>query len=509
MSHAVSTVTEDFAAWIAGLERHAIPDRVAQIAASQLLGHLGALASGARHQIGQRLLATLGAPFTGDARQTAISCAALTMVLDYDDSMYAGHVSHSTVGTALAYASDRRLDGAQLVTTVVAANEVAARLTAAATLGHLRGQTATHTHLAGAVAARGRAEGCAPERLVDAWGIALSLVHWPVDRGFFAGDGKALVAAVPVAAALMAYDAASVGLHGPADIVEHPAGFLGRVALLPVTEATGGLGQRWHTETLSIKVYPGCAYVDGAVDAAVALHPHVVDRVDHIEEVVVEAPVFTVGMEARSAPHLDGPRSSLSGITFSLPFNVATALRRGRLTPDDLDPARLADEATWSLARRVGVRESSELTLRALLATAPLGAALRAAGEPAAIWLAQTLGGDPATYRELLGGPEADFERAEKAIGATVTVLLDDGTRLSERVDIATGAAGEDTRRRHRQLAREKFLAAASGWMNEAAAAEVVAIVDGLDTATADDVTRLTALLAAPLRSAAPAGRPG
>ena len=501
----MSTATERWAAWVAGLEREAIPDRVARLAASQLLGHLGALAAGAQHPLGERLVGALGAPFDGDPRQTAQACAALTMILDFDDTMYAGHVSHSTVGTALAYAAGCGLDGPELLTTIVAANEVAARLTAAATLGHLRGQTATHTHLAGAVAARGCAERCDADRLVDAWGIALSLPHWPVERGFFSGDAKALVAALPIGEALTAYDAAVAGLRGPADIVEHAAGFLQRFAILPLVEATGGLGERWHTETLSIKVHPGCAYIDGAVDAAIALHPRVVDRIDQIEEVVVEASLFTVGMEARSSPHLEGPRSSVSGITFSVPFNVATALRRGRLTPDDLGPDAVADVATWALARRVAVRQSDELSLRALLATAPLGAALRTAGEPAAAWMARALGGTPETYAELLrGGLEPGFENAEKAMGAIVTVRLSNGETLSERVDIPEGAAGAEMRRHHRQLALGKFRESAVPWMGAASAQEVVDVVEGIDTATVEDVVRLTVLLRAPFSSSPP-----
>src|SRR5207302_10775141 len=141
----------------------------------------------------------------------------------------------------------------------------------------------------------------------------------------------------------------------------------------------------------------------------------------------------------------------------------------------------------------------------ALPATAPLGAALRTAGEPAAAWMARALGGTPETYAELLrGGLEPGFENAEKAMGAIVTVRLSNGETLSERVDIPEGAAGAEMRRHHRQLALGKFRESAVPWMGAASAQEVVDVVEGIDTATVEDVVRLTVLLRAPFSSSPP-----
>jgi len=77
-------------------------------------------------------------------------------------------------------------------------------------------------------------------------------------------------------------------------------------------------------------------------------------------------------------------------------------------------------------------------------------------------------------------------------------VTLRGGAQLTASVDIPAGAAGPDTRRRHRQLAREKFMGAAVPWMGAAAAEEVAGVVEGLDSATRDDVRRLVRLLGQP-----------
>jgi 2-methylcitrate dehydratase PrpD len=169
----------------------------------------------------------------------------------------------------VAYAHALGLDGRQLLTAVLAADECAARIAAAATLGPLRGQNAAHTHLAGAVAGRLRSEQAPAAQWVDALGLAFSMPPWPSLRGFLGSDAKVLSASVPVRAGLDACDAAAGGLRGPADVLEHPDGFLARFATVPLPEAvTAGLGERWHAETTSYKVHPGGPGLDAAVDCA-------------------------------------------------------------------------------------------------------------------------------------------------------------------------------------------------------------------------------------------------
>jgi 2-methylcitrate dehydratase PrpD len=456
------TLTEQLAGWASRLTLDEIPPRVVECAKSQVLSQLAAARASQEHPLGRRVTEAFGPAWQpGDPKQTAYVLAALTMCLDFDDTMYAGHVSHSTVNVSLAYASALGLDGQALLTAVIAANECAARMTAAATLGQLRGQTAVHTHLAGAVAARSRSEAASVEQWVQAWGIALAMASWPLTRAFMGSDAKVLTASVPVRVGLDACDAAAAGLRGAPDILEHPDGFLARVASVPVPEAvTRGLGERWHTETLSFKVYPGCAYIDAAVDCAVALHRELPSlRPEEVMEIRVHGSIFTVGMELRSAPFVVGPDSSVSALNFSVGYNVATALLTGALTPADFARERLGDQRRWALAAKVRVEHDWALTRRAVLATAPLGEALRQAGDRAADWL-RTMGGVQAADLLVNAGAPADsFEDAEKAIGARVEVHLTDGRVLAHARDIPLGAAGPQTRRAHAALMRDKFLA--------------------------------------------------
>jgi len=475
----VGTLIEQLSGWASTLRVDDVPERVRALTVSQLLGHLGALFAGARHSTGRRLL-SLGAPLGDDAAQSAYVTAALTMLLDFDDTVFAGHVSHSAAGVPLAYARCAELDGERLLLSVLAATEVAARVTAAATLGPFRGQTAAHTHLAGAVTGRCMAESLGAATMVDALGLAFAQPPWSLNHAFFGSDAKLLTASTPIRTGLDAVDAARAGLRGAPDLLEHRDGFLARFATTPLPQAIGGLGSRWHTDSLSIKVHPGCAYIDAAIDAARSLHPRVVDRFDQISSVEVDASIFTVGMEERSAAYLAGASSGLAALNFSVGYSVACALLRGGLDVEDFEAARVGDGRVWRVAGVVRVRHDPALSRRALVAAAPLGAALRMAGRDGAAWLAGGAGIGEEEALELLGPPEETFEGAEKAVGARVRVTFADGGEVSAEVDIPEGGAGPEMRLRHREIACEKFLRCASPLLGGSQAQDLCAQIEAL-----------------------------
>lgn len=453
------TLVEELAGWASALELDAVPARVRAMACSLVLSQLAAARATLGHDLGRRVVRAFGPPLQDDPKRTAYTLAALTIALDFDDTVYAGHVTHAAVNVPLAYGRARRLGGAALLAATVAAIESAARVTAAATLGPFRGQTAGHSHLVGAVAGRLHAERAPAQRWVDALGIALAAPPWPLMRGFMGSDAKLLTAATPLRAGLDACDAAAAGLRGAADILEARDGFLAAFAQVPLPEAAvAGLGRRWHTETASLKIYPGSAYIDGAVDCAVELHArHGALDPDDVEVVDVEASVFTAELERRFAAFLDGPESSPVALGFSVSYNVATALLTGALTPDDLSAERIGDKRRWALARKVRVEQDAGLTMRAVRATAPVGEALRAAGERAIPWL-ESIGGAAATpLAGRMGAPAETFEQADKAMGAKLTVRLRSGRELRAEREIAVGAAGDETHGQHFDLMRSKF----------------------------------------------------
>jgi 2-methylcitrate dehydratase PrpD len=455
------SLTQTLAEWAASLEYEHLPDQVVGYAVSQFMSHIATIRASMTHPLGKKLITAFGSPLAQDPDRSAYVLAALSSCLYYEDSMYVGHVSHSAVSVPLAYRKAQRLNGRRYLAAMVAASECAARVTAAAALGPLRGQSASYTHLVGAVAARLHGAGAPTRQWVDAWGLALAAPPWPLSRAFLGSDAKVLSASAPVRVALDACDAATAGLGGAEDILEHPGGLLAKFAEVASPEVvTAGLGRRWHTETLSFKVHPASAFVDAAIDCAIKLHDQLTAaEIASIEEITVHAPRLTMTMDHDGAPYLNRERSAIMALNLSVAYNVATALVTGSVRPEDLAEPATADPVRWGLADRVRLEYDPELSRNLLRATAPLGEALRQADDRATAWLDDFSGRriPPGLFPQ--GLPSATFEGATKAIGSSVRIVMRDGRRLSCARTHAAGSAGAETRISHRDIARGKLLA--------------------------------------------------
>ena len=312
---------------------------------------------------------------------------------------------------------------------------------------------------------------------------------WPSLRAFLGSDAKVLSAALPVRLGLDACDAARAGLVGPRDILEHPDGFLAAFASVPLPDAVDlALGRRWHTETLSFKVHPGGPGLDAAVDCAAQLHrvlgPVTIDDVD---EVVVTTSMYTLLVDQKAAEFLDRERSPVSALVFCTPYAVATTLLTGGLTAADFGLPSTADEQRWRLAAKIRLEHDAGMTRQSLLSEAPFGEALRQAGPRAAKWLEEV---GTQWLVDLVGelpAPNDSFETATKATPARVEVRLRTAETYSEERSIPAGAIGPDTRARHHDIVRAKFLAVGGP-------AKTADIAADLPAASAADVREMLSL---------------
>ncbi|GGO90639.1 MmgE/PrpD family protein [Wenjunlia tyrosinilytica] len=486
------TLTEELAAWARDTTASDIPSDVMEIARNQILSHLAALRAGAAHPLGRKLVKGFGAPLQDDPRQAAFVLAGLGSWLHFDDTAFAGHLSNSTVTVPMAYARTQRLDGIGLLTSVVVANECAARITAATTLGPFRGQSATFTHVTGAIAGRLRGEDVPAERWVDALGLGFGLPPRTVPVGFLGGDAKVFSASTPVRVGLDACDAAEAGMYGSRDILEHQEGFFSRFSTTPLPEAVvAGLGERWHTHTMSFKVHPGGPGMDSAIDIALRLHRELGPiRPEDVEELTVDTSLYTALVNRRAGMYLRGPDSPVSALVFSLGYTLATSLLYGRLTNDDFSPEGLADADRWALADKLRVNLDEEMTRDVFRCEVPFGEALRQAGPRGTGWL-RDFGSqwkdDGQWLVDLVGDPDPpskDFTSARKVTGARVRLRLADGRTVTRELSVPVGAIGSVGGPPIGELVREKFLGTGGS-------AEVADAVDDLERATPDDVTRL------------------
>jgi len=161
-------------------------------------------------------------------------------------------------------------------------------------------------------------------------------------------------------------------MTGPRDVLDSDGGFYEAFSYYPVRGALDGLGRRWLTESLAIKRFPGCAYVDSAVDAMEAILERIqVERgkaLDpyEIDSIRVHATVLTCEME-RLAERYEKERLHPVLVNFSVRYSLAFMLLTGGLNANQMNEERIR-ELEWglrSLAKRIYVH--SDRTLNYLL----------------------------------------------------------------------------------------------------------------------------------------------
>jgi len=381
-----TTVIEEMAHWAHSLKWEDLPDRVKLKARLQLLSVIAAIHASRGHEIGELIHSSLmdwasPGPCTlipegekVDLLSAVYGNAALSLALDYDDYLLFGHTGHSAVCASLAVAEreDRSLRDA--LTAQVIANEIAGRLGAGVVFGPHNGQGWSHIHLAGSAAAAAKLLGLSEERMAHAIAISLyqpTYLLWP---GFMGPDAKAVTAATPSMIGVQAALQAGRGMTGPLEVIEHPQGYLAQLSYLPTGFFLTGLGRAWVTDTLAYKVYPGCAYIDTAVDAILKLRgrfkEETGDELDpaQIREVLVEATILTVEMDHLSRTGESFDLANPVIINFSIPASAAIALLKGRLTTADLARKALEQERTaiLELSEKIRLEHDWSLTLRFL-----------------------------------------------------------------------------------------------------------------------------------------------
>lgn len=438
--------TVALAEWVAGLRFEDLPARVLEEAKSQILSVLGAVCGSASSELAAPVLKVVER-WPGNPEATLLPSgrkvpalaaiygnAALSMALDYDDYLFAGHTGHSAVLVSLALAEKLGLGGRDVLVAQVAANEVEGRLGASVLLGPLNGQLWSFIHLAGGALIAGRLLGLSADAVASALGIALLQPNHGLMAGFFGAESKLLLASTTATAGVQAAELAASGLRGSQEILEHPQGFVRTFSREPLFGAFGGLGRTWLSETLSFKIYPGCAYVHTLVDAILELVAGEPLDPDEVSRIRIGATPLTLGMDALSAPHLRGPQSSAVTLNFSVPYNAAAALIDRELTPRQFTRERIADHRLWALADRVELALDEEWTEKmneaSLLRAGPRGFELDL--------------------------PSADLQGFRMSFGARVEIELRGGRKLSHAVEVPRGAAGRPQREK-RAAAIDKF----------------------------------------------------
>lgn len=368
------TISGQLGAFAAGLGHDEIPPEVRRRASLLALDAVGvALASGT-FDFARRAhdaIARLTGKSSGDAtvigsserlplRDAMHLNGILVHGLDYDDTHPGGviHATSSVLPTALGVAEAHALPGRELLTAYIIGLEVAARLGIAARGAfHLVGfhPTGVLGAFASSVVAS-RLLGLDPSQIATAQGFVGSSAAGSFE---FLETGAWTKRSHPGWAAVCGMTAAAFAAEG---FESPPRIYEGRFGLyeshlqgdldVDLAACTAELGERWETLQVAVKPYPACHLTHAFIDAALILRERYGIRPDDIANVTCRIAPGETGIVCEPADRKRRPASSYDA-AFSLPYLVATALVRGRLTLDELDAATREDPDVQAVTDRI------------------------------------------------------------------------------------------------------------------------------------------------------------
>lgn len=308
----------------------------------------------------------------GYSRTYPLSVAAmlngmLAHVLELDD-VHPGsktHGSASLIPAAWACGEYLGKSGKDFLTAVVAGYEVTARVGMALGVSHHRnrGWHATSTcGVFGCAAACAKLLGLDEEGTLSALGMAgtQSCGVWA-----FLGDGsscKILHTGRAAANGLEAAFLAQAGMTGPEHILEARDGGL-LVAMTDEGDASRlskGLGEEWEILKMDMKPYPCCRSTHCGVDCALELRKELGD-LSEISQ--IDIGTYLVGYKQCAVSKGCLHPESVLDAKFSMPYAVAAALVRGKVSMEEFEPEVVRDPAIQALLKKVQVREEERFTV--------------------------------------------------------------------------------------------------------------------------------------------------
>ena len=306
----------------------------------------------------------IGRGFGADPATAALTNGVLSHVLIFDDLHRKSklHPGVAVIPAALAACELKGSDGKLFLEAISAGYETAARLGMAVNMAEhrLKGWRATGTCGSfGAAAAASRAMGHSPETLHHA--ISAAAGQASGNFSFTQGSGMELYLAAGTAArnGLVSALLAEGGFRGSANPLEAPdGGFFSMTTKNPKPEIlTDGLGEKYWLMDTSIKLYPTCHSSQTGIDAALLAREKHGVRLEDVERISIRAGEITqiqCGWDYEPGPP--------AKMIFHMGYAMAVALRRGRVSPSDLEGESLYDPELVRFAKATRVEADPEFT---------------------------------------------------------------------------------------------------------------------------------------------------
>jgi len=399
-------VTRRMAEWVAGLRFEDIPTGALANAKTQLVSILGAAYAGSVMPPGIKTAAAVRAwneagpctvvgrtRYRTSARNAAMVNSYLAQILEWEDWTFLSHSGASVIPVVLAAGEHAGASGKQVLTAIVAANEILARagevLTDVVNTGN-----GLAVHQIETTLAAGKLLGLSAAQLQDALGIACTQPQMTSIASWTA-EAKGMLTAWPAATAVTAALFAQAGMTGSRTILENPLGYSYRIADIATPRAldrmVAGLGSVWRFDharhQLFTKRYPTDGFQLTSVEAVVQLRRGPLaaiprnDLANRVARVEMRIPLVMAASASMFAGGLGGEQALLERVTdprhpdwtyiallFDGVWPVAAGLADGELTYRQYRDDKLHDPVIRALTEKV--TEIPDLTMGVFGATA-------------------------------------------------------------------------------------------------------------------------------------------
>jgi 2-methylcitrate dehydratase PrpD len=360
-----------------------LPDNVIEIVKCEILDSLatalvGSSAAGIRELLdiihewgGNKQSTVIAGGIKCPAPDAALVNGTLIHSLDYDDGCPASlvHLGCTAVSTGFAVAERMGgVTGKELITSLASGTDFMIRLALASRPnGSIVASgwfpTALYGYWGAAVIA-GRIMKLDHEAMLNALGIAyhqcagnMQCIH---DGALVKGIAAGLAAKGGVTAAIMA----ERGITGAKNCLEGKAGFYNvyHGGDYDARVLIKDLGKRFETEKIGFKPYPCCGHSHAAIGATLSLKSKyniIPDQVQQITVYVGDAAHFLcVPLQEKQNPQ------TMIDAQFSLPWTVATAMVKGKVTLEDFTLTAIRREDVLQVSRKVIGQLDPKLTRR-------------------------------------------------------------------------------------------------------------------------------------------------
>lgn len=293
-------------------------------------------------------------------REAAVMNGFLIHSLDYDDTHVAGviHASASAIPAVLAAAIKYNADAHKALVAYIIGVETSARIGMAARGGfHKRGFHPTGlVGCFGATMAAGTLAGLSVSELTHAQGIVYSMAAGNLEFLEQGAWTKRLHPGWAAGCALTAISFAKNGFQGPLSPYEGRFGLYKTCSSDEIKVdyklASSSLGDDWEMLKVGIKPYPACHLTHACIDASREIRNNYNVTFENIKHITARVHPESMPVICDPIKEKRRPKNSYEA-QFSLPYLVASAICRDRVSLVDLENEAFTNLEILSLCDRI------------------------------------------------------------------------------------------------------------------------------------------------------------